>query len=254
MRGASAAALLWSLVVLGPAWGSASVPDITQQSFIDECVKEHNVARSSVRPGARGMKDMSWDDSLARVAKAWAEQCMFEHNPKRGREILTYSNISSVGENIWMGTPASIFSVEGAIKQWVDEKQQYNYESNTCSGVCGHYKQVVWATSDKLGCSAHLCRSGVKKTRYADKEGVIFVCNYAPAGNIVGQRPYVSAVTPCTDCKDSSLRSTGDQDITVTSSDVNYTVILIVRPLALVATFLTAYAVRLFYPNVFCYE
>lgn len=58
MRGASAAALLWSLVVLGSAGGSASVPDITQQSFIDECVKEHNVARSSVRPGARGMQDM----------------------------------------------------------------------------------------------------------------------------------------------------------------------------------------------------
>lgn len=48
--------------------------------------------------------------------------------------------------------------------------------------------------------------------------------------------------------------STVNRDITVTPSDVNYTVILIVRPLALVATFLTAYAVRLFYPNVFCYE
>lgn len=48
--------------------------------------------------------------------------------------------------------------------------------------------------------------------------------------------------------------STVDRDITVTPSDVNYTVILIVRPLALVVTFLTAYAVRFFYPNVFCYE
>lgn len=47
---------------------------------------------------------------------------------------------------------------------------------------------------------------------------------------------------------------TGSSDPTVTSSDVNYAVILIVRPLALVATFLAAYGVRHFYPNVFCYE
>lgn len=48
--------------------------------------------------------------------------------------------------------------------------------------------------------------------------------------------------------------STRTSDLTVTSSDVNYVIILIVRPLALVATFLAAYGVRHFYPNVYCYE
>lgn len=58
MNGPAAAALLWSLLVLGSAPSSADVPDITQQSFIDGCVEEHNRARSSVQPAARGMKDM----------------------------------------------------------------------------------------------------------------------------------------------------------------------------------------------------
>lgn len=66
---------------------------------------------------------------------------MFEHNPNRSLDTLAYSNLS-VGENIWTGYPPSDFSVEGAIRSWVAEKLYYNYESNTCSSVCGHYKQV----------------------------------------------------------------------------------------------------------------
>lgn len=58
MKDATAAALLWSLVVFGSGQSSADVPDITQQSFIDDCVKEHNRARSSVQPAARAMKDV----------------------------------------------------------------------------------------------------------------------------------------------------------------------------------------------------
>lgn len=47
---------------------------------------------------------------------------------------------------------------------------------------------------------------------------------------------------------------TQDEQIFVTASNLNYVVILIVRPLGLIATFLAAYGVRHFYPNVFCYE
>lgn len=58
MNSAAAAVSLWSLVVLGSAASWADVPDVTQQSFIDRCVKEHNRARSSVQPAATNMKDM----------------------------------------------------------------------------------------------------------------------------------------------------------------------------------------------------
>lgn len=58
MKDAAAAALLWLLVVLSSGQSSADVPDITQQSFIDRCIKEHNRARSSVQPAARGMQEV----------------------------------------------------------------------------------------------------------------------------------------------------------------------------------------------------
>ncbi|KAG4114361.1 hypothetical protein ERO13_D12G041532v2 [Gossypium hirsutum] len=65
---------------------------------------------------------------------------------------------------------------------WVNEKANYNYNSNRCAAgkVCGHYTQVVWRNSVHLGCAKVKCNNG----------GTFIVCNYSPRGNIVGQKPY----------------------------------------------------------------
>lgn len=47
--------LLWAWIILNPAATSVVLPEITYQKFIDECVREHNAARSSVRPPASDM-------------------------------------------------------------------------------------------------------------------------------------------------------------------------------------------------------
>lgn len=54
----NSAVLLSLLVVLGfaPSW--ADLLGISQQGFIDRCIKEHNKARSSVQPAATHMQDM----------------------------------------------------------------------------------------------------------------------------------------------------------------------------------------------------
>ena len=69
-----------------------------------------------------------------------------------------------------------------AVSSWASEAADYDYASNTCAGVCGHYTQVVWATSTKLGCGVSTC-AGLTY-------GHTIVCDYAPGGNISGQRPY----------------------------------------------------------------
>lgn len=97
----------------------------------------------------------SWDHGLARVAKAWAQRCLFEHNPEPDKEILAHSNVS-VGENIWMGTPASAFSVQRAVESWVKERAHYDYQSNTCSHVCGHYTQVWLRRVNPLGAARNV--------------------------------------------------------------------------------------------------
>jgi len=38
----------------------------------------------------------------------------------------------------------------------------FNYDDRTCATgeVCGHYTQVVWAKSYKVGCGAAFCEDG----------------------------------------------------------------------------------------------
>ena len=37
---------------------------------------------------------------------------------------------------------------------WVKEMAYYDYETQTCSHVCGHYTQIVWADTTKVTCCA----------------------------------------------------------------------------------------------------
>ncbi len=63
---------------------------------------------------------------------------------------------------------------------------------NTCQNgqVCGHYTQLVWANSNRVGCARVTCPSMTYKYN--------ILCDYAPAGNYVGQWPYIAATTNVT--------------------------------------------------------
>ncbi|XP_075932134.1 GLIPR1-like protein 1 [Anarhichas minor] len=258
---------LWAWMILDSAECSASLPEITDGKFIDECVRGHNDARSSVSPPANDMLYMTWDEGLAITARAWARHCVFEHNTYLKDVRRMHPTFTSVGENLWAAYPPSSFDVLKAIKHWVDEKQDYNYNSNNCTNICGHYTQVVWGSSYKVGCAAQLCPNGV--TSFTSREGVIFVCNYATAGNVNRRRPYKQGGAGCSGCEGTCEKNlcrsqerdpqknynwTPDWDPAPATSGFNYETILVARPIALIVTFIAAYAVRHFYPEVFCYE
>ena len=138
----------------------------------------HNQERQKV-----GVPDLTWDPALAVIAQAWAAKCtdkdaplgLVDHNANRA---VGYQG--SVGENIFGSTVTP--SAQQAVGSWVGEVKSYNYAQNTCSGVCGHYTQVVWKTTQKVGCAVYKCTSL--------KFSGTLVCNYSPAGNVNGQRPY----------------------------------------------------------------
>nr|XP_023666760.1 glioma pathogenesis-related protein 1-like isoform X3 [Paramormyrops kingsleyae] len=175
-------------VIITSITNAQPLTDITNETFIDMCVSAHNKHRSRVTPPASDMMYMTRDETLAKVAQDWASKCIFSHNPSLQIPYKLHPSFRTVGENIWKGSTA-LFSVENAIQMWVGESKYYSYQTNQCNG-CGHYTQVVWAKSYKVGCASNTCQAGTE---------IIFVCNYGEAGNVVGRRPYQKG-TPCSSC------------------------------------------------------
>ncbi len=110
----------------------------------------HNTYRRDVQPpAATALTALTWDANLATVSYNWAAKCtqnsqgFLDHNPNRSAEYG-----QTVGENIYAGSAASINTPYLASKNWNDENTTYTLSTNSCTGVCGHYTQIV--TIDSL--------------------------------------------------------------------------------------------------------
>ena len=126
----------------------------------------HNEMRARVE-----VPPLHWSDRLAARAQEWAihllQEGQFYHRPH-----------PAFGENLFeiSGGRATPEQVVGG---WASEARDYSYRSNTCRGVCGHYTQIIWSTTREVGCAV---------ARDPGRE--VWVCNYDPPGNWVGERPY----------------------------------------------------------------
>ncbi|XP_075407382.1 glioma pathogenesis-related protein 1 [Tenrec ecaudatus] len=162
------------------SYTSDTLPDIQNEAFIKECVRWHNKFRSTVSPAASDMLYMTWDPGLAQIAEAWSSTCQFKHNDRLKLPRRLHANFMSLGENIWTGS-LSAFSVSSAITSWYNEVKDYNFNTRACRRVCGHYTQVVWANTYKVGCAVQFCP---RVSGFATlSNGAHFICNYGPGGN-----------------------------------------------------------------------
>ena len=158
---------------------------------IREIVDIHNVLRA--REGANNMERMTWNDFLASTAAGWAAGCNWKHGQPPLGDNPTYT---SMGQNLY-ATTGSVMNLTAAIQHgWYDEKQYYDYDTQGCSHVCGHYTAVVWATSRHVGCGYHLCESLAGS---GFTEALYLVCNYGPPGNYAGLKPYTKGPA-CSKC------------------------------------------------------
>nr|VZI40306.1 unnamed protein product [Spirometra erinaceieuropaei] len=115
----------------------------------------HNEMRHSVVPAASNMQNMVYDTELEVLAQKWVNRCKFEHpSPKEEEYRLSGQNLGATGG---LNGEASIRKV---MKMWYDENKNYNYNRNSCNGVCGHYTQMVWWNSNRIGCAMQTC-SGI---------------------------------------------------------------------------------------------
>ncbi len=147
--------------------GGEQKPNVTDEE-IEMLLDRHNAWRAEV-----GVPAVKWSDQLAVVADQWArtlnkQSCAWKHSQ------------NGYGENLFRGTVGA-YTAADAVDAWGSEKLDYNYAKNKCKPgkVCGHYTQMVWKGTTEVGCAKTIC------------EGyVVWVCNYDPPGNWVGQKPY----------------------------------------------------------------
>uniref|UniRef100_A0A9J7YH45 SCP domain-containing protein n=2 Tax=Cyprinus carpio TaxID=7962 RepID=A0A9J7YH45_CYPCA len=150
----------------------------------------HNELRSKVQPSAAFMQKVVWDETLRVVAEAYAAKCIWDHNPQL--EEL------SLGENLFVNTGP--FNATKALLNWFQEHVDYDFETNNCpeDKMCGHYTQMVWADSNRIGCATHFCDT---LEGLGFKKATLLVCDYYPTGNYEGRKPYESGA-PCSKCPD----------------------------------------------------
>lgn len=157
------------LLIIAAATAITMIPHSSDaQNSKQDILNAHNTARAAV-----GVGPVTWNNTVAAYARNYAER-------RRADCRLIHSD-GPYGENIFWGSGASFTAVD-AVEDWVAEKQFYDYHSNACADgeQCGHYTQVVWRDSVRVGCARAVC----------DNADIFITCNYDPPGNIEGEWPY----------------------------------------------------------------
>ena len=132
-------------------------------------------AQNTVRAEV-GVGPLAWDATLETFArnhvKTLAGTCTLVHSG------------GPHGENLasWTG-PAGVTQ---AVTLWASEKSKYSGAGGPYAGPAdgaGHYTQIIWAATTKVGCARVTCHSNGMATS-------IVSCNYSPRGNVMGERVY----------------------------------------------------------------
>ncbi len=151
------------LLIMGNKGMGHSQPN----ELVENCLQAHNAVRAQL-----GERQLRWSNELASEAQWWAnvlaEKNQFAHEPYR-----------QWGQNLFLIDGG--YSTPGqAVAAWAAEASDYDRQDNRCIGdMCGHYTQLVWRDTREVGCG-HAWR-GMRE---------VWVCNYFPPGNVVGERPY----------------------------------------------------------------
>ncbi|KAI0322084.1 PR-1-like protein [Amylostereum chailletii] len=160
---------LKSLFVVAAACLGALATPLESRDASPAEQQQYLSAHNSFR-AQHGAAPLTWNANLGSKAQQWANRCVFQHS---GGSLGPY------GENLAAGTGS--FPISAAIKLWTDESSSYNPSNPQPS----HFTQVVWKSSTELGCAVAQCPNLLGDGQVA----AFYVCEYSPAGNVIGQFP-----------------------------------------------------------------
>jgi pathogenesis-related protein 1 len=148
--------------------------------LVDEFLAAHNAVRTKA-----GVLSLRWSPELAELAQDRATQlaatCVLDHGGLP----------DGLGENLLRAMPSPtaaptpgdyVLAPSRVVGAWAAEAADFDAEVNRCAPgrQCGHFTQLVWGTTEEVGCGRARCASPAE----------VWVCDYRPGGNIARMRPY----------------------------------------------------------------
>jgi hypothetical protein len=159
-------------------------PVVTDQAFLDGMLASVNQYRAK-----HGVPPVTLDHTLVDYAKSRASLVSTEEGLSRGHADLD----ERYGENLsWHASTAQeAAGAEAATSSWYGEITDYNFADPSSSGpgVTGHFSQLVWKETAKVG-------FGRAFGRGAEWWETYIVATFYPAGNMEGA--YEANVPPPT--------------------------------------------------------
>ncbi|MED6171308.1 hypothetical protein PIB30_039573 [Stylosanthes scabra] len=149
----------------------------------DEFLYAHNWVRSKYN-----LPPYTWDENLESIARKYLME--------RYDDCKVIHSNYAYGENLFWGrklhwTPSDV------VYFWYTEKDWYDFEKRTCSPppppsssprhhnrppkICGHFTQIIWRDSLRVGCGLQRCNDR--------NAGMLIACEYDPPGNYANENP-----------------------------------------------------------------
>ena len=128
-----------------------------------EILADHNYRRAMHQ-----VDRLTRDKDLEKIAQQYSRELA-------KKDKMVHSG-NSYGENLHFCYSSSGICVTGykASESWYSEVSKYDYSKPGFTSGIGHFTQMVWKGSQKIGCGA-ACN---------EKNNCYVTCNYSPAGNI----------------------------------------------------------------------
>jgi uncharacterized protein YkwD len=149
------------------------LPDTTDRAFLRELVKSVNTYRA--RHGARPVR---LDRELTEYAKSRAREVSSHERLREGHRGLD----RQYGENLyWTGSQdPNRLPGPSAVQAWYDEVSAYDFRAGEFSHSTGHFTQLVWRGSKRIGAARATGRGEEWHENYV-------VVTFSPPGNVVGR-------------------------------------------------------------------
>ncbi|TWT60740.1 CAP family protein [Rubinisphaera italica] len=181
--------LVTATCVLSAVFASLSPSCVYAQSALSpfqrkELTDYHNKKRAEVDVGP-----VTWSDEVANVAQKWANHLAatgtFKHNNTKYGENIAINSTALKGAEAWYSEIKN-FRPGVVMGPAAEGKNDYT--------IVGHYTQMVWSKTTKIGAGVAVMQSGPYKGQ------LVIVCNYDPPGNYSGQLAYApNAKVPMVD-------------------------------------------------------